>query len=215
MWNFKKAKKSEFSPADKTLLKSREKRQNTAVNPSPITDKQLEPQHAKDNRKPTEGQFEKRTGTDNKITEKQMKREKVGELYVPAINSFVDQLVQERREVFTKMQKNDKEDWTLAPTTQNGDLPAWPQVKLQHDKTVLPNDVDRKEDEPLIGGKILSASIDNAVSAIKTGKTLNYDEQIVNILKKANVEKRDLNDSEKKNIAELKIKRSKEYIKEN
>ena len=210
-----KATKSEskkVSVYNRALEKERKKLKELA-NDNPSTHESL----LDDDRKGevntiTEGQM-KEEGSDNQIIEKQIKREKLGDLYVPAINAFVDGIIQERRKDFVKKTEQKSGNWTLDPPKQNADLPKWPSIAKQHDNTVLHNQVDRKPDEALVGGKIVKASIDQTVAAIKTGETLDYDAKIVDVLKKANEEKRDLNSSEKEQINNLKKARSEKYLK--
>ena len=138
----------------------------------------------------------------------------MGDLYVPAINAFVEKMIQDRRSEFTKAQKKE-DNWTTKSPTQNGGLPKWPKVAPQSDKATITNTIDRKPNqEALIGGSIIKASVDDAVKAIKTGATKTFDERIVAFLKKANDEGRDLTQDEKKKIEEIKLSRTQQYLRE-
>jgi len=153
---------------------------------------------------------------DYKIIEKQLKHDKIGEIYVPTIQAFVEDLSRERYEKEYKPKENivDKNHWTLEKSTQNKELPEWPKSPVQHDKPVLPNSPNRKMTEPLVGG-IKKASINNVVLSIKSGDTYKYDSQILDILKKAESEGREINKQEKKQINELKKARTQAFLGDN
>jgi len=221
MFNYKKAKavksqSSRISPSEKSLEENRGL-YDLEADDNPSTHESLLEQDRKGEiDKTTEAQMKREAGeAKRQITEKNLKREKIGTLYVPAINAFVEELVQERRKEYTDMQQKKEGHWTLDKADQNADLPKWPAIAEQHDKMVLPNDVDRKpNDEPLIGGKILKASVDDVVLAVKCGATKNYDERIVEVLKMAHDQNRDLSVTEKNYINDVKQRRTMEYLKE-
>jgi hypothetical protein len=222
MYNLKLAKSkannqsSKIGPFEKALDKNRNS-YDLKANDNPSSHESLLQQDRKgDQYKTTEAQMERKS-SDNpkKITEKNLEREKMGSLYVPAINAFVEELIQDRRKEFTKLQTKKENDWTLESSTQNADLPEWPQIADQHDKRVLPNDIDREPNgEALLGGKILKASVNDAVLAIKSGETNKYDKEIVEILKVAHDQSRDLTKQEKHYINELKKIRTSMFLKE-
>lgn len=218
MFNLKRAKKAwdtkNVTPSEKGLEKNRNEMEEVA-NDNPSTEgKALIEEHKGNTYVPTEGQFAKGSTEIPSITEKSLgNRKKIGDLYVPAINAFVEEIVQERRKDFVKLQKQKKDNWTLQPQTQNADLPKWPKSPEQTDAKTLPNDVDRTPNkEPLIGGIIVKSSVDNMAKAIKQGSTKSYDSKIVSILK--NAQGRDLTEKEKTEINEIKKTRTMAYIKE-
>jgi len=221
MFNLKQAKSranaqsGKIAPAEKALEKSRESLQDVANDNPSIHEELLEKDRKVEAETITEDQMERPKSGVAQILEKNIKHKKLGDLYVPAINAFVEKIVQDRRKEFTKFEKK-KENWTTKKPTQNADLPAWPKQAPQPDGNLLPNDVDRKQPntEPLIGGIIAKASVDEAAKAIKTGATKTYDEQVVNILKTAHDESRDLYEDEKKKIAEIKKSRTYQFLKE-
>ena len=214
MFNLKKAKSKNVAPFEKALETNRTGLQNTADENPSIHEDMLKQDRKDEFETITESQLDEKQicKGDFQIAEKAMKREKLGELYVPAINAFVEKIVQDRRKEFTSATKKES-NWTTEKPTQNGDLPAWPKNAPQHDKKVIPNDVDRKQNqEALIGGNIVKASVNKAAYAIKTGSTIGYDRQIVEILKKANNESRELTNKERDRIVELKKTRTQNYI---
>ena len=66
---------------------------------------------------------------------------------------------------------------------------------------------------PLIGDKVASQEVDNVVFAVKSGETNDYDEKIVEILKTASIGRRELNDTEKKEINSIKQARTDKFFK--
>lgn len=222
MFNLKTAKSkasnqsSKIGPFEKSLNKKRESYDLKADDNPSSHEALLQPDRKGEIDKTTEAQIERKSSGDKeKITEKKFEREKLGTLYVPAINAFVEELVQERRKEFTSLEDKKEGNWTLEPTTQNGDLPKWPQIAAQHNKKVLPNDVNRDPNgEALLGGKVLKASVNDVVMAVKCGETKNYDGQIVEILKVAHDQNRDLTVKEKHYISELKRMRTFDFLKE-
>ena len=218
MFNLRRFAQSKIAPFEKALEGNRKELSNIADD-NPETHEGLLKQQRKQDKAltsdvPTDGQMSNRKSSDNKILEKQMEREKLGDLYIPSINAFVEKMVQDRRKEFTKATKKES-NWTTKKPKQNGALPAWPKNAPQHDKKVLNNDVNRKpNEEALIGGKIIKASVNDAVLAIKSGATKSFDQQIVDILKRADDEKRDLTTSEKAHINNLKQTRTREYVRE-
>jgi len=220
MFNLKRAKtktsseSSKIAPEEKALEKNRESLDNVASDDPSVHESLLKKDRKGNLYETTEGRMDrKKADMPEEIAEKRMKREKIGELYMPAINTFVEKIVQKRRKNFTSREEKKGGNWTLDPPTQNGALPKWPKVVQRRDKTNLNNDINRNFDrEPLIGGKIVKASIDDTVVAIKSGATKPYDEKIVSILKRADNESRDLTKEEKNKINELKKARTHEYL---
>lgn len=178
----------------------------------PITEKAFD-DHKDAPIKTTEAEFD-HEGVDDQIIEKVLnssKKWRTAEdgLLIPPINTMVAQLEADRRK---KLKTEKSSNWTQQEKDQNQGLPDWPKNAPQHDKMVLNNDPRRvNQDSPqeLLGGKLTTAHIDNAVRAIKAGATLEYDAAIVAILKEADAEKRELTPVEQKAVSDLKISRTK------
>lgn len=152
------------------------------------------------------------------------------DIQVPPINATVEKIRQNRVESDYKTKKESHWSISYNEKKQQGKLPKWTKSPDQHDAITLNNDPrrfseaegfpiheDQRENDkehskkpkikPLIG-KITTANIDNVVTGIKTGQSIEYDTAIVAILREAEKEKRELTTVEQKTISDLKISRT-------
>ncbi len=134
-------------------------------------------------------------------------------LPVPPIQALVERIRQGRS---GDWEVDKKSHWsqTFNEKKQQGSLPKWKKDAPQHDKVVLNNDPERfKGDDvtPLVG-KITKADVNRIAHAVKTGQSLNYDAIILAVLNQADSDERELNETERQAIAQLKIERTNSFL---
>jgi hypothetical protein len=151
-------------------------------------------------------------------------RSDAADLSVPPINVLVEKMRQKRLAEDYDVSKNPHWSHTFNEKKQQGSLPKSSKNAPQHDKYVLGNDPDRFEGtnadpvdfhketiHPLIGN-ITTADIHNVASAIKMGKSAEYDNAIMAILRLAHNEKRELSNVERKTVVDLKVARTEQMM---
>jgi hypothetical protein len=182
-----------------------------------LTEDQIKPEHEwSDSENPQVIEKVLETATSPYVTH----RSDAAELTVPPINALVEKIRQKRLAEDYEEEKKPHWSHSFNEKKQQGSLPKWKKNAPQHDKPVLNNDPGRfsgtnadptkfhtEKIQPLVGG-ITTADMDRVAFGIKTGRSMEYDNAILAILRLAHDERRNLTEVERKTVTNLKIART-------